>query len=219
LANVNRLQANSLDASQQSADAQLEALDKRTGGLNSSATAYGMKDLAGQKMRLADQLSSERAANDYRSNVGYQQQLLSDEFEPAQLEGGYYGTAMGGQDAALGDLTQFGLASYGPWMSAISAAGAAGAGAAQHCWIAMAIYGDTDWRTLLLRSWLGDEFRRTWLGERIMRLYERYGERIAVYVRRWTWLRWSLRPLFELALARAIRERVVDVDAIRVAGV
>jgi len=40
-----------------------------------------------------------------------------------------------------------------------------------------------------------------------------------VYVRRWTWLRWSLRPLFELALARAIRERVVDVDAIRVAGV
>lgn len=129
LSNVNRLQANSLDASQEAANADMEAANKRTGGLNSGATAGAEKDLALQKMRLADQLSAERSANDYRSNLTYQQQQLQNLWTPAQLESGYYGTSTSGRSAAVGDLTQFGLASYGPWQSAIQAAGGAGAAA------------------------------------------------------------------------------------------
>lgn len=129
LANVNRLQANSLDASQESANRDLEAQNKRTGGLNTGGTQGTIKDLALQKMRLADTLSSQRAAGDYRSNLDYQQNLLQDTLAPAGIESGYFGTAVGGQNAALGNLTQFGLASYGPWMAAIQAAGGAGAAA------------------------------------------------------------------------------------------
>lgn len=129
LSNVNRLQGSSLDASQEAANAEMQAENKRTGGLNSSATAGNMKDLALKKMRLADQLSAERSAGDYRSNLDYQQNLLQDTLAPAGIESGYFGTATGGQNAALGNLTQFGLASYGPWMAAIQAAGGAAAGA------------------------------------------------------------------------------------------
>jgi hypothetical protein len=229
LANVNRLQANSLDASQESANRDLEAENKRTGGLNGSSTAGTIKDLALRKMRLSDALSSQRAAGDYRSNLDYQQQQLQNILQPAGIESGYFGTAVGGQNAALNNLTQFGLASYGPWMAAIQAAGGAAAAAIPgigapssggggmdtgHCWVAAELYGG--WfepRTVLLRSWLNEEFRRTWLGDGVMRFYLRFGERIAAIARRSRAVRWMLRPLFELALARAVRERMVDLGS------
>jgi hypothetical protein len=132
LSNVNRLQANSLDASQEAANAEMEAVNKRTGGLNSNNLNASIRDFALRKMRLADQLSSERAANDYRANLEYQQQQLQNIFTPAELEQGYYGTATGGRSSALGDLTQLGIAAYGPWMAGISAAGSAAGGALQN---------------------------------------------------------------------------------------
>lgn len=130
LANVNRLQANSLDASQESANAELQAENKRTGGLNATGTAGTIKDLALKKMRLADTLSSQRAQGDYRSNLDYQQNMLQNILQPAGIESGYFGTATGGRSAANDNLAKFGVASYGPWTAAISAAGAAAAAAA-----------------------------------------------------------------------------------------
>ena len=47
----------------------------------------------------------------------------------AKAQGGLYNTATTGLGDANKTLSQFGLASYGPWMSALSAAGGAGAAA------------------------------------------------------------------------------------------
>lgn len=125
LGNVNKLQSSALDTADDAAKQTMESENRRTGGLNTSGTMATEKDLALGKMRLGDQLTAERSANDYRSNIGYQQQLLQDTYQPAELEAPYYGTATTGRDSALGNLTQLGIASYGPWMSAIQAAGGA----------------------------------------------------------------------------------------------
>lgn len=132
LSNVNKMQAESLNSANDATKTQLENLNRRTGGLNTGATRGAIVQSGLQKAQLADQLSAERSASDYQKNLEYQQQQLNNLYTPAQIESGTYSTATSGRDAALGDLTQFGLASYGPWQSAISAAGAAAGGAFGH---------------------------------------------------------------------------------------
>lgn len=127
LSAVNRQQAGALDANNSAAKYQLNTLNQRTGGLNTGATQGAIRDLSLQKMRLGDQLSSQRTAQDWQNNIGYQLQQAQAPLATTSAESPYYGTATTGQNAALGNLTQFGLASYGPWTSAISALGAAGA--------------------------------------------------------------------------------------------
>jgi len=87
-------------------------------------------------------------------------------------------------------------------------AGAAAGAYAGGCWIAEALYGENDPRTHLLRSWLNDEFKRTMLGRVVMAFYLRYGQRIAAIAKRSRMLRAVLRPLFELALKHARRDRM-----------
>lgn len=128
LANVNKQQSSALNEGENAGRMQLEDTNRRTGGLNSTATLGAQKDLSLQKIRLADQLTAERTAGDYGKNVQYQQQMAEAPLAATSAESPYYGTATGGRDAALGNLTQFGMASYGPWQSAIGAIGA-GAGA------------------------------------------------------------------------------------------
>lgn len=225
LSNVNKLQADSLDANNNADATQLQQLNKRTGGLNNSATALGIQQMDMQKGRTADALSAQRADQDYLNNIGYQQSLLQDIYQPASLESGYYGTGTQGQDSALGDLTQFGIASYGPWESAIAAAGAAGGGAASgyeqgQCWGAAASFGGWfDPRTRLVRSWINNEFRHTWLGSWVVPLYARYGQRLARAMRRYKPVMWTFRPLFRLALFAACRERRVEISTLRRAEV
>lgn len=125
LSNVNRLQSGALNAEQGTADASLRGLNRRTGGMNGSATTGAIRDLSLQKMRLGSQLSAERAAQDYNKNVGYQTSMAEMPLQVTSAESPYYGTATSGRDAALGNLTQLGIASYGPWMSGISSAGQA----------------------------------------------------------------------------------------------
>jgi hypothetical protein len=72
------------------------------------------------------------------------------------------------------------------------------------CWIAEAIYGVDDPRTYAVRAYLNGDFRKTRVGDFIMRLYLRFGERIAAVVRKSSTLRMILRPLFDAALSRAL---------------
>jgi hypothetical protein len=78
-------------------------------------------------MRLADQLSAQRASQDYQKNIGFQQFLAKAPLEEARALTPLYGTSTSGEGSSLGDLTQFGLASYGPWPQLLQGA-LAGAG-------------------------------------------------------------------------------------------
>lgn len=89
-------------------------------------------------------------------------------------------------------------------------AGAAAKIAQGGCWIAEALYGELDPRTALLRSWLNQEFRETPLGAIVMPLYLRFGKLIALAVRLSTRVRNKLRPLFDQALAAAMKERGLE---------
>jgi len=133
LANENKLQSEAVDQNYNSAKAAINRANTSTGGLNGSVAALTTRDLGLQSARLADQLTAERAATDYDKNVGYQQNLATMPLGIASAESPYFGTATTGQDSALGNLTQFGLASYGPWMAAIQAAGGAASAAIPMC--------------------------------------------------------------------------------------
>jgi hypothetical protein len=129
LAAVNQLRSGALNQENNSADQQLRANQARTGGMNSTATTGAIAKLAGDKMRLGNQVGAEQTAGDWAKNVGYQLNLAQQPLESARVQGQLYNTATTGQSDANKTLSQFGLASYGPWMSAISALGGA-AGAA-----------------------------------------------------------------------------------------
>lgn len=228
---VNRLQGYALEGENSAAKQNIQDESFRSGGFNTSGAASSIKNMALQKMRLANQLTTQRTADDFNRNLAWQQYLQQAPLGIAGAEGGLYGTSTGGRGNALNNLTQFGIAQYGPWRDLMAGMGMAGAGAlsnpaitggdaaAAGCWIAEAIYGEHDARTHLLRAWLNGPFRKTWLGDKVMRFYLRFGERIATKVRRFRILRWALRPLFELGLIFAMRERVVDLGAMRRAGV
>jgi hypothetical protein len=132
LAAVNRLRSSSLDQNTNAGTEQIRALNARTGGMNGTATTGAIGKLALDRARLGDQLGAEQTAGDWTKNIGYQLNLAQQPIEAAKVQGGLYGTATGGQNDALRNLTQFGIASYGPWMSALSAAGGAGAAALKY---------------------------------------------------------------------------------------
>ena len=76
-------------------------------------------------MRLSEQLSAERSAGDFNKNVGYQTEMAGMPLRGAQASSPYFSGAVSGRSAALKNLTDYGMASYGPWQSAIQAAGGA----------------------------------------------------------------------------------------------
>lgn len=91
---------------------------------------------------------------------------------------------------------------------AITAAGqaaATGAAGGKGCWIAEAIYGVDDDRTHIVRAWLNGPFRETVLGNAVMNVYLAIGRQVAWCVRRSSWMRIALKPLFDKALKAATR--------------
>jgi hypothetical protein len=68
------------------------------------------------------------------------------------------------------------------------------------CWIAAAIYGKLDERTLWLRFWLSHVFGARGFGKFVMWVYGKIGRQVAWFVERSSILRLGLRPLFDYAL-------------------
>jgi hypothetical protein len=85
LANQNRLQSYATEGENDAAKQSLEDSDRRSGGQNTSATQATIADLARGKMRLGNQLTAQRSAQDYRSNLDYQQHMVE---MPLQAAGG-----------------------------------------------------------------------------------------------------------------------------------
>jgi hypothetical protein len=67
------------------------------------------------------------------------------------------------------------------------------------CWIAKAIYGDNDPRVDLARFWI-----KSRVNPLIVAAYKRYGERIAQFIGRGSFLKMLLRPLFDRAVSNAL---------------
>jgi hypothetical protein len=126
---VNQLRSSSLNQATDAGAQQVRALNARTGGMNSTATTGAIENTALQKARLGSELGAQQTAQDWTKNVGYQLNLAQQPLESAAQQEKLYGTATQGQGEAQKNLTQFGLASYAPWMAAISALGGAGAAA------------------------------------------------------------------------------------------
>lgn len=85
---------------------------------------------------------------------------------------------------------------------------AAGTGAAafKGCWIASAVYGgESDPRTHIVRAYLNGPFRKSVLGDSVMRMYFAIGRQVAWFVRRSSWLRAAFKPLFDIALRKAAK--------------
>jgi hypothetical protein len=125
LSNVNRLESGTLNSANNTGNEVLQQLNRRTGGTNTAATVGAQKELALDKMRLGSQLSSERAAGDFGKNVGYQANMAAMPLEAARAQSPFFGGAVSGQSGALRNLTDLGMASYGPWQAAMQAAGQA----------------------------------------------------------------------------------------------
>lgn len=92
---------------------------------------------------------------------------------------------------------------YAPWGSVIGAAGSIlGGKVAGMCWIAAELYGGWyEARTVLIRRWLIENFTGHWL----LNLYTRYGERVAVLIRKHSALRWVFTRIFNQFLRLATK--------------
>lgn len=100
------------------------------------------------------------------------------------------------------------------FLGELAGAGASLGGAAlKGCWIAEAIYGKDDFRTHAVRAWLNGPFRRTWYGDLVMRFYLRFGQGIADFLNLNPEIKPLFRPLFNVALRRALRDMEMVVNA------
>lgn len=104
-----------------------------------------------------------------------------------------YGTASQQTPTALGTI-------LGTAGTLAGAAATAYAGGGKPCWVAAEIFGG--WhepRTMLVREWLMKNFSGHWL----MKLYIRFGERLALEVRRHRSARWIFTRVFNALLRQA----------------
>lgn len=93
------------------------------------------------------------------------------------------------------------------WMGLVGGlanSAATGAGiAVGNCWIAEAVYGVNDLRTLMVRAWLNGPFSDHWYGKVVMGIYGAIGRPVAYCVRRSIMLRKLFKPLFDKAFRQA----------------
>jgi hypothetical protein len=184
-------------------------------GSNTGARKATIADLGRQRMRTATELTAGRKADDYDRYLDWQKFILGSTLAPANVDTSLFQSAVGGRNNSLGNLTELGKAGYDMWGNIISsglqAAGtvasgglSGGKGGQKPCWIAMAIWGDDDLRTLVVREWLCTEFVKSRFGKFVMSLYLRFGQRVAEQVRKRSWVKRMFKPVFELALGKAM---------------
>lgn len=89
----------------------------------------------------------------------------------------------------------------------------------KHCWIAEALYGFDAPRTQLIRTWLTEcyERREPW-SLVVVPLYRRFGQCIAAFLRNYPVFKNVFRPLFDLGVRRAHRDRAAALLAMTAAA-
>ena len=200
----NQVLANTSDAAAQSAGQALQGAAVRTGGNPNAAIAAteamqqaNERNLSGQEAQAQQQRIGQEAQ--------YNQSVLNASEVPAQLESGLSGQQANAGNAALGEQVKAGetpsfMEELGAGMIQAGAnfAGGFGQGMAKGCWVAAELYGGwLDDRTILFRTWLAREYARRWYGRLLIRLYARWGERLAARIRRRDWVGIRLRSICE----------------------
>jgi len=93
--------------------------------------------------------------------------------------------------------------------------GAKGFGNSKSCWIAEALYGVDDPRTLLLRAWLSVAYDERRPGWQFIAVYRRYGRTTADLIYRGYLPRGLFRPLFNVLVNKALDESAQTLIAYR----
>lgn len=209
LTNQNNLIAGATSGTNKATQENLDQEALRTGS-NTGARKATIADLGRQRMRTAADMTSSQNADNYSKYLDWEKFILGSTLAPTGADTSVFSTATGGRSNADTNLANLGIAQSQMWSNivgsglqagATAAAGRAGQGG---CWIAMAIWGDTDPRTLITREWLNTEFIKSRIGRMVMALYYRFGERVAKQVRKHGWLKAALTPVFEVALDKAL---------------
>jgi hypothetical protein len=121
---------------------------------------------------------------------------------------------------AAGQMEGAGKAQTLGFLGSLGNSAATGAGMALGCWIAEAIFGPTNLRTVRLRVYLNDVWaKQSAIGLQVMFLYRIFGRQIARQVEKRSWVRKLFTPLFLYADRCAYRWEFEQVKKFRDAGV
>ena len=121
---------------------------------------------------------------------------------------------------AYGQMQGAGKAETLGFLGSLGQSAAMGAGTALSCWIAEAIFGRSNLRTIRLRVYLNQVWaKESLVGAHVMFLYRIFGRAIARQVEKRGWVRRIFTPIMEYADRCAYRWEVNKVADLRRAGV
>ena len=126
LANVNKDQANRIDAATNEGKTALLDANRRGGGGNTGATTGAISGLALNKARMASGMSADRATADYGKNLDWQKYLASAPLAPYSAQSSLAGSTAA--DMGKYAETQFGVGAL-PFYEALTKAATQGAAA------------------------------------------------------------------------------------------
>jgi hypothetical protein len=104
---------------------------------------------------------------------------------------------------AAGQMSGAGKAETLGFLGSLGQSAATGAGMALGCYVAIALWGRNNARTVRCRVWLDKIYRKTLVGRVFMWHYETFGEAVAKQVEKRMWVRKLVTPLFEYFDRRA----------------
>jgi hypothetical protein len=170
------------------------------------AAQQAQRTLGGQEAnanqtRIGDEAGYNETALSAGNTIEGQQDTLAQ--QQAQQAQGETGTEeQAANTPSFSDMLGQGLISAGT--SFAGGFGGAVGKAAMGCWVAAELYGGWDEpRTVLVREWLHNEFKKRWYGAPLVAAYMRFGERIAARIKTARRLRAAFQVVFDAALRRA----------------
>lgn len=130
----------------------------------------------------------------------------------------FQGASASNQSA--GNMEGEGKAQTLGFIASLGQSAATGAGMAMSgCWIAEALWGKTNLRTIRLRVYLNDVWaKKSIIGLHVMWIYRIFGKAVARQVEKRNWLRRLFTPLFEYADRCAYRWELSKVENLHEAG-
>lgn len=187
----------------------LERADAQQGWSNDAGLGPQVEEMTAQRGRDIALGKNNIAANNAAEKLATRRALPGLNYQPVNA---YQGdaTALGGQNTSLTtsrmeqDSKPTFLQSLA--LSGVQAAGQAATGSIAGCWIAEAVYGTDDSRTHIVRAYLNGRFREGLFGKFVMAVYYRLGRRVARLVRESERLQRAFRPVFDLALSKALSD-------------
>lgn len=196
-------------AAQQGVSTSLEEAASR--GLGKTPAGY-----TADQARQAYQQQAENNSTNYSTDFGNQNaqqvslynnanQMLANSANQNQNSATANNSGAAGTNTSLyGTASQQVASPLGAVLGATGTLGAAAIGKIP-CWIAAELFGGwMEPRTRLVRAWMCSEGPKSRIGRLVLRVYRKFGERVAAKVRTSAALRAFFLPVFEEALGRAM---------------